>query len=66
MQKKRVILASASPRRKELMAFTGFDFEIQVSDKEEHYEATSPDEIVKELALLKAEDVAGKNERKNL
>lgn len=58
MQKKRIILASASPRRSELMTQAGYEFEIQVSDKEEHYVSLEPDEIVKELALLKAEDIA--------
>lgn len=58
MQNKRIILASASPRRRELMAMAGYEFEIKVSHKEEKYESTTPDEIVKELALLKAEDIA--------
>lgn len=58
MQNKRIILASASPRRRELMAMAGYEFEIKVSHKEEKYESTAPDEIVKELALLKAEDIA--------
>ena len=63
---KRIILASASPRRKELMAMAGYEFEVQVSHKEEVYEATEPGEIVKELALLKAKDVASMNEAKEL
>ena len=58
MQKRRMILASASPRRRELMAMAGYDFEIKVSHKEEKYTSTVPSEIVKELALLKAEDIA--------
>lgn len=66
MQKKRMILASASPRRKELMQQAGYDFEIQVSHKEENYISETPEEIVKELALLKATDVAGQNEKKEL
>lgn len=65
MTDKRMILASASPRRKELMEQAGFTFEIQVSHKEEVYHSDRPDEIVKELSLLKAEDVASKNDRKN-
>ena len=66
MQKKKIILASASPRRQELMEQAGYEFEIQVSHKEETYTSTEPDEIVKELALLKAKDVAGQSEAKNL
>ena len=57
MQNRRIILASASPRRRELMAMAGYEFEIKVSHKEEKYASTEPSEIVKELALLKAEDV---------
>lgn len=66
MEKKRVILASASPRRSELMRQAGFEFEVQVSKKEEIYMSKQPDEIVKELSLLKAEDVADNIERKNV
>ena len=62
----KIILASASPRRRELMQQAGYDFEIQVSHKEEVYTSTTPDEIVKELALLKAKDVAEQNEKQNL
>ena len=65
MQQNRIILASASPRRRELMSQAGFEFEIQVSHKEEVYHSTRPDEIVKELALLKAEDIASQNDTKN-
>lgn len=61
MNKKRIILASASPRRSELLKQAGFTFEIQVSKKEEVYQSERPDEIVKELSLLKAEDVAHHN-----
>lgn len=66
MQKKKIILASASPRRKELMQQAGYEFDIQVSHKEENYVSETPEEIVKELALMKATDVAGQNERKEL
>lgn len=57
MQNRRIILASASPRRRELMGMAGYEFEIKVSHKEEKYTSTVPSEIVKELALLKAEDI---------
>ena len=55
---KQIILASGSPRRKELMTLAGYTFEVKVSEKEEHYKSNVPEEIVKELALQKAEDVA--------
>lgn len=66
MQKKKIILASASPRRRELMQQAGYEFEIQVSHKEETYTSETPDEIVKELALLKAKDIVGQNDAKSL
>lgn len=66
MQKKKIILASASPRRRELMAQAGYEFEVQVSNKEETYSSETPDEIVKELALLKARDIAEQNAMEDL
>lgn len=54
-----LILASASPRRKELIAHLGIPFEICVSDADERLEnPLSPDETVKELSKRKAEAVA--------
>lgn len=61
---KKIILGSASPRRRELMAQIGLEFEVVVSKKEEHYESTIPEEIVKELALMKAENVTSELEAK--
>jgi len=66
MQNKKIILASASPRRRELLTQAGYEFEIQVSHKEEIYISETPDEIVKELALLKAKDIAEHNDAKNM
>lgn len=54
---KRIILGSASPRRKELLSQIGVKFEVRVSSGEEIYHSTEPEEIVKELALMKAENV---------
>ncbi len=54
------ILASASPRRKELLEQIGMEFEVRVSEAEEVTNATEPAEYVMELSFLKAEDVAGK------
>lgn len=56
--RKKVILGSASPRRRELLAQIGVEFEVVVSSGEELYTSTEPDKIVKELALAKAENVA--------
>lgn len=58
MTEKTIILGSASPRRRELLTQIGADFEVRVSNKEEVYHSNVPEEIVKELALMKAENVA--------
>ena len=63
--KKKIILGSASPRRRELLAQIGADFEVRVSNKEEIYHSTVPEEIVKELALMKAENVASELAEEN-
>ena len=54
---RKVILGSASPRRRELLAQIGMEFEVRVSGKEEIYHSEMPEEIVRELALMKAENV---------
>ncbi len=52
------ILASASPRRSELLKQIGIDFEVKVSDCDESYkENTPPYEVVKMLALKKGNAV---------
>lgn len=63
---KKIILGSASPRRKELLSQIGVPFEVRVSDKEEVYTNTVPKEIVKELALMKAENVASEIQAENV
>lgn len=60
-QKYKVILASASPRRKEILGKTGIDFEVQVSDCDENIDEKQPDKLVMKLSELKARDVAAKN-----
>ncbi len=56
--KYQVILASGSPRRKELLELIGVEFKIITSNKEEIITSTNPEEVVKELSKMKAEDVA--------
>ena len=53
----RVVLASKSPRRRELLGSLGIDFEIIPSGSEEKITKTEPGGIVMELARSKAEDV---------
>lgn len=54
------ILASASPRRKELLVQAGLEFEILTSDAEEVITKEIPSEVVVELATVKAENVYDK------
>lgn len=53
----KIILASQSPRRKELLTNMGLEFEIVVSDCEENTEKTNPLEVVEEISARKAMDV---------
>ena len=57
MNKTRIILASQSPRRKELLEKVGIEFEIIPSQVEENVQAQTPSQVAQELALLKARDV---------
>ena len=53
----KTILASASPRRKELLGQIGIEFEVQVSNVEEKVTAVEPGAVVEELSRQKAEAV---------
>ncbi len=54
-----VVLASASPRRRELLKTAGIAFRVQVSDADERIEpGLSPAEVVMSLARQKAAAVA--------
>ncbi|HZZ18032.1 MAG TPA: nucleoside triphosphate pyrophosphatase [Opitutaceae bacterium] len=58
----RLILASASPRRRELLAQLGIPFEVVVSDVTEHEDPdTDPRVMVAHNAALKADWVAVRN-----
>ena len=59
---RRFVLASASPRRKEILENAGFTFEIIVSDADENItDSLTPSETVEELAKRKALAVWDKN-----
>ncbi|HIS30731.1 MAG TPA: septum formation inhibitor Maf [Candidatus Limivivens intestinipullorum] len=54
----KIILASGSPRRKELLIQAGIPFEVLVSDADEKTTETDPAKTVMELALRKARAAA--------
>ena len=54
----RIVLASASPRRRELLEQAGIDFEILIGSTRECITKEEPGEIVEELSLAKAKGVA--------
>ena len=56
-----LILASASPRRREILTQIELPFSVVVSDVEEHLPDAPPVEIVQSLARQKAEAVAGRH-----
>ena len=58
MEKSKIILASGSPRRKELLLQIGIVPEIIVSHVEEKITSDVPAEVVMSLAEQKAVDVA--------
>jgi len=58
---KKIILASASPRRKELLESMGLKFEVVVSHVDENIEGKDfSTELIENLAAEKAMEVAGK------
>lgn len=60
------ILASASPRRKELMEQAGFRFEVIPSMVEERIRKTTPSDVVMELAFQKAQDVFERHQKSSV
>jgi septum formation protein len=60
MQNKQIILASASPRRKELLELMGLSFRIIPGQKEEVVTGDTPAQIVENLSGQKAEEAAEK------
>lgn len=56
----KLYLASASPRRKDLLRQVGLPFKTMPSRVEEHITKTKPDEVVEELSYQKAVEVCGR------
>ena len=55
MKPDRIVLASGSPRRKQLLEQVGMKFDIIVSDVEEIVTKTLPKDVVCELSAQKAQ-----------
>lgn len=56
-QNVRLVLASASPRRRELLSQIGLEFTVMPSTKEENAKATEAGALVQELSYQKAVDI---------
>ena len=54
----RIVLASGSPRRKEILSQIGTSYEVIVSDCDESTSCTEPEALVRELSYKKADAVA--------
>lgn len=54
---KNLILASGSPRRRELMSQVGLDFTVVTSDADENIKEMEPEDYVRELSSVKAQSV---------
>ena len=63
---KHIILASASPRRKEILELADLDFDIMPSDAEEITTKTEPHEVVMELASIKARDIYERSDKQSM
>ena len=53
----RLILASGSQRRRELLKMCGYDYETIVSNADEHTDEKDPEKLVRILSERKAEEV---------
>ena len=63
---KHIILASASPRRKEILELADLKFDVMPSDAQEITTKTAPNEVVMELASIKAKDIYKKSEKQSM
>ena len=59
-------LRSASPRRKEILELADLKFDVMPSDAQEITTKTAPNEVVMELASIKAKDIYKKSEKQSM
>ena len=58
---RKLILASSSPRRRQLLREAGYDFEVEPPSVDERFEEhEAPEQIARRLALEKGREVAGR------
>ena len=62
----KILLASASPRRKEILQKAGVRFSVSVSQEEDRITKSAPDEVVEELAGKKAYAVLKQNQEEGI
>ena len=58
--KSKIVLASASPRRKELLEQAGLEFDVVISGAEENTSQTKPSKMAEEVACIKCRGVLDK------
>ena len=63
---KHIILASGSPRRKEILTLADLDFDVMPSNAEEITTKTAPHEVVMGLAAIKARDIYEKSDKQSM
>lgn len=57
-----IILASASPRRKNILQKTGLEFSVEPSNLGEDFDSKlTPSEIAESLSLVKAKKIASRH-----
>lgn len=57
-----IILASNSPRRKELLSMLGYEFKVMPANCDENIKIKNPKNLVKKLSFLKASCIKTENE----
>ncbi|MEE3079052.1 MAG: Maf family protein, partial [Bdellovibrionota bacterium] len=66
LKKKKLVLASGSPRRKELLGHLNINFNVHPSDVVEETDFTAPTDVVIDLAKLKGDDIFSKEDSHSL